>query len=115
MTLLYVYIFNFFVFSGELYMNKLIIIVLGIFIFYLLYKNNMVKKNVQYVSEYDVIDSDNYITNDKYFHKGVWSGGHMGPDAPTGPAMGSTPMRNYIKPYLGISSPTKLYIDNPLI
>ena len=86
-----------------------------VFIVYILYKNVMMKK-INYISEYDVVDEDNFITNDPYFEKGVWSGGSMGPDAPTGPAMGSTPMRNYSsKSYLGVSSFEKLCIDNPLI
>jgi hypothetical protein len=117
-------------------MHTLIEIFLICFIVYILYmisakinkKKYYISPTPQYymnnrpVKTYDVVNSDNYETNDPYFHKNVWAGGNTGPDAPTGPAMGSTPMRSncsmffgLCKPYLGIQSYRRLYIEHPLV
>jgi hypothetical protein len=65
---------------------------------------------------------DDRANNDPYFRQYVWADGQYGPQAPTGPAKGSTPYYGcrkkndelipscYGYPKLGINSPERQYI-----
>ncbi len=97
---------------------------------------------INYISEYDDIDQDNYVTNVPYFRNDhytttnkIWAGKNGAP-APTGPAQGATPyagtwllpksQKNYKNilnipeeytkyPKIGIDNERQIFILYPLI